>query len=159
MACALSSCKKDASAPDKTKMLVAHPWRTTAHKHIEAQEVIVGAPFVTVEDSYARYNACYRDNILTFQNDNQAISNTGSLHCSSAEPASFNNHWYLTKDEGTLLTDGLYPMLGQNYVYGSILEYELVDLTDSTLKLKISSHYSQSSFPVSVTDEYTFSAL
>lgn len=156
---ALSSCKKDSSAPDKTKMLVAHPWRITAHKHTEVQESISGAPLVTVEDTYALYNACYRDNVLTFQNDNQAICNTGSVHCSSAEPASFNNHWYLTKDEGTLLTDGLYPMLGLSYVTSSIIEYELVDLTNSALKLKISYPYSRSSFPINVTDEYTFSAL
>ncbi|MBD2713743.1 hypothetical protein KBK19_01700 [Microvirga sp. STR05] len=152
--CLASSCKKETVEPDKTQMLVAHGWRTTAHTNTVTQDDVP-----LVKNSYAQYDACYRDNTMTFQNDNQAMCNTGSLHCIPGEPATFSGHWYLTKDESKLISDNLFPMMGLGFLSTGLEEFELVELSKTALKLKTSRFYYQGNVKVTITDEYTLSAL
>ena len=153
IACTLSSCKKDAPRPNKPDLLCAHAWRTTAHTITDTRDGIT-----VVENRYAKYDACHRDNIMTFSVDNRNICNMGVARCTPGEAASYNGSWYLTKEGNILLMDNLFPMVEQGSQFG-ILDFELVDLTDSAMKLKWGYSYMLGPTTVSITEEYAFSAL
>ena len=112
----LSGCKKDsdnAAAPSKTSQLTAKSWRPTDIK-VSGQSIFV-APF---------FNACDKDDFITFNADKSAIYDEGTLKCDASSPQTARGSWEFTTNETKLkLTD---PS-------GTIIEGTIVTLTSTAL--------------------------
>ena len=126
-----TSCKKDSDDPkpkSKAELITAKNWRVSADVSTE-----VGSNGQTVTtDGYAKYQACEKDDYVKFNSDKTLKSNQGTNRCNSSDPQEETGSWDFNSDQ-TKLT-----LVNPNFG-GLAIQLDLVELTATTLKTKISS--------------------
>ena len=152
-ALALGSCKKnDDNAPatptsSKTDLLTAKNWRITADKTTNT----VGT-YSTVDDDYATSPACERDNFLKFNTNKKATYDEGATKCDSSDPQTASAAWDINSD-GTKLT------LTDPSGTGLVEQKDILELTATTLRLRITSSYTAGGITATSSSETTYTAF
>lgn len=152
MSVSFSACKKDKDDPtptkSKTDMLTqsGRKWKITADV-----TAITAAGATITNDNYATdYDACDKDDFVTFQASKVLVSDEGATKCVSSSPQTENGTWDFNSDQSKFLITA--PMLGN-----TTITFDIVEITDATLKIKQSDN---TSIPGAVsTQTITFSSF
>lgn len=118
------SCKKDKeenSAKTKTELLTTGTWKLISYTSNPAYDWYGNGNFAT--DIFNALNPCERDGLDTYRTNGIVEINEGALKCNSTDPQTFTLTWAFTNNESKILYDGFD-------------EYELIELTASTMKLR-----------------------
>jgi hypothetical protein len=152
-ALALGSCKKNddnsPSAPSKTDLLTAKSWRVIADK----TTTIVGINASTTEDNYASAPACERDDFIKFGTDKTATYNEGADKCSSYAPQTTTLNWNFNSAETELVYSE------PNGGGGFAIKHEILELTTTTLRIRITFPSSSGGGTKTEIQETTYSAF
>ena len=128
---ALNACKKDDDKPvSKSSLLTTGTWAMTAAVTDDDGDGI----FET--DEFAAFDACFTDNIWTFNSNGSAVVDEGSTKCDPADPQVETGNWQMTNNETNL------TIAGETYL--------IEQLDANTLILKLS-HGSNSSSRITFT--------
>lgn len=123
---AMNACKKDDAKPvSKTDMLTSGTWKLTA----AVTDADGDGTFETNE--YATFDACFTDNIWSFNTNGSAVMDEGPTKCDPADSQVQTDSWQLTNNETNL------SFAGDTYL--------VEQLDASTLILKLSYGASSSS--------------
>ena len=137
---ALSACKKDAAPPSKTDLLTTSQWKITAFTVDPAIPVFDTQGNITgfTTDMFPYMESCSKDDTFKFKSDNTVEFDEGALKCDTTAPQTTSGTWSFKTNETILsiIEDG------------SLQDYTLMELTESSLKMK----YSQTDG----SDTYTF---
>ncbi len=114
----LTSCGKSdnntttpaATNPTKTELLTAKGWKIT------------GATANGV-DAFANFDACERDDVLTFKTNFTAITDEGATKCDPTDPQTITETWSFASNETKVILDGV--------------EATLLILNSTTLKIEL----------------------
>lgn len=98
------------TAPTKTELLTAKGWKIT------------GATANGV-DAFANYDACERDNTLTFKTNFTAITDEGATKCDPTDPQTITETWSFASNEAKVILGGV--------------EATLLTLNSTTLKIEL----------------------
>ena len=127
-----TACKKDSkddaqpAAKSKTELLTTGIWRKTTDK-----TVCNGS----TTDNFFSSDA---DNTYKFNADNSARFTFGAVHCSSTYPdADHNGTWILSSSNKFSLIDNVVGICGTQ----TIEEYDLAEITETRMLLRISGSY------------------
>lgn len=140
-----TSCKKDDDDPKpktKTELLTAKNWRITG----DVSTITSGGNTITT-DEYADYQACEKDDFIKFETNKSAKFDEGANRC-SGNTQTETGAWDFNSDESKLLLSD--PDNGPVSI-----PFDLVELTDSTLKIRISG----SSNGATYSQTYTYTAF
>lgn len=135
---AFTSCKKDDEDPKpktKAEMLTAKNWR------ISAASFTVGA---TTQDAFASLPACSKDDFTKFNADKTLLSDEGTTRCNSSDPQTVSGAWDLTSNDSKLL-------LQETPNSSSAELYDILELSDSTLKIKQTETINGTTYIVNIT--------
>lgn len=149
-ALALGSCKKSDTSPatpSKTDLLTAKSWRLSADKITST----VGTTSNTT-DEYASSPACERDNFIKFNTNKTATFDEGPTKCNTPDPQTESGTWDFNSD-GTKLT------LTDPSGSGLAIQEDILELTATTLRLRITSSYSTGGVTATSTEETTYTAF
>lgn len=142
----LTSCNKDKDDPKpktKTELLTAKNWRVTA----EVTTVVANGT-TTTEDEYAQYEACQKDDYLKFETNKVVKFDEGALKC-DGNPQTQTGTWDFNSDQTKISLS--------NSEFGPlVVPFEIVDLTETTLKVKVTIVSTPES---STTVAYTYTAF
>lgn len=149
---ALGSCKKNDSnspTPSKTDLLTAKNWRLTADKTTSTSSV---SPNSVVTDEYATSPACERDNFIKFNTNKTAVYDEGATKCSTSDPQTASAAWDFNSDATKLtFTD---PSGS-----GLSIQEDILELTATTLRLRVTSSYTAGGITATSTEETTYTAF
>jgi hypothetical protein len=112
----ISCSKKDSSVVSKKELLTSGSWKLAA---VTADEDANGTYEI---DKFATFSNCYKDNYYTFGNNGVLELNEGATKCNPGDTQTLSGTWQLTQNETHLMINSD--------------EWELVELTSSTLKWK-----------------------
>lgn len=118
------SCKKDneeAPVKTKTELLTTGPWKLTSYTSTPAYDWYGNGVFAT--NILAALNPCEADGFDTYKTNGTVEINEGALKCDPADPQTFMASWQFTNNESKIMYDGFD-------------EYELVELTETTMRLQ-----------------------
>ncbi|GAB3299471.1 hypothetical protein ACFQT0_31055 [Hymenobacter humi] len=143
----LTACQKDKdpAAPTKTDLLTATNWRLAAYTVVS-----VTAGSSTTVDAYAAYPACQRDNFIRFRPDKSILYDEGPAKCDPAISQTETSSWQWADNEQTLAV--------ASRVVNASIPYEVVELTNSTLRLRYTRKQYFGGSDLS-TDEWTYHAF
>jgi hypothetical protein len=154
-ALALGSCKKNndntpaTPTSSKTDLLTAKSWRITADKTTSTTSI---SPTSTTTDNYAASPSCERDNFIKFNTNKTAVYDEGATKCSTSDPQTESAAWDFNSDATKLtLTD---PSGS-----GLAVQEDILELTATTLRLRITSSYTLSGITATSTQETTYTAF
>ena len=118
------SCKKEEADPPKTKteLLTARPWKRTALTSQPAYDWNGNGTSDT--DIMKIMLACEKDNLEYYKTDGTVETNEGATKCDPGDPQTWTSTWEF-KDNETRI------------VWNATDEYDLVELTETTLRLRI----------------------
>lgn len=74
-------------------------------------------------------NACYKDNVLTFQSNGNGLFDEGATKCNAGDPQTINYTWNFTNNGTTLNVTG-------NVVAGQSGSFTVINLNDTQLVLQ-----------------------
>jgi hypothetical protein len=131
-----SACKKDENDSPVGKMMQAGKWQ------ISASEIIKYMDRDTSIDYYTYWRPCEQDDILEFHPDGKATSNENTDKCPEDNQEN-QFKWYLQNNDTRLMLSA-----GS----GHVIQYDIVEVTDSRLRLQAS----DSAFSVAVTAIETY---
>lgn len=94
---AFTACKKKNDAKSKTELLTKSAWMVS-----KFETKVNNSPFT---DEYPSWDACEKDNKLTFYTNNTATFDEGPLKCNSSDPQSETGPWAFTENETKLTFD------------------------------------------------------
>lgn len=117
-------CKKDSSSPSKTDLLTNKNWIATAVTVSPAYPL--GGTLVT--DFYAQLSACSKDDFIRFETPAVYKEDEGTVKCVATDPQTTIGTWAFNGDQ-TVLTVTPQGSTSQSY--------NIVDLTDSSLKYSV----------------------
>jgi Lipocalin-like domain len=126
VAASFTSCNKDEDdevvpvVPTKTELITAKNWRITSFTYKEGN-----AP---VQDVYALYGPCSRDDFYKFNADKTFLFDEGATRCSSSDPQTMTSGWDINADGSILL---LLEMKGST----TAELYNIQELTDTKLRI------------------------
>ena len=150
---ALGSCKKNddtsPASPSKADLLTAKNWRVTADK----TTTTIGTNASTTEDNYASAPACERDDFIKFGTDKTATYNEGADKCSIYAPQTTTLNWAFNSDETELVYSE------PNGGGGFAIQHKILELTASTLRIRITSSSSSGSVTKTEIQETTYAAF
>ncbi|MCS6796240.1 MAG: lipocalin family protein [Raineya sp.] len=130
-----SGCKKKKQDPSPQERILGK-WRITAWTIREGNNVF---------DLYAIMDACAKDDYWEFRTGGVLAINEGATKCSPSDPQETTGNYTLSADGKTLtITES-----------GSNTVFEVVELSSTTMKLKIT----QTNNGVTVTSEITFTKI
>jgi len=118
------SCKKDEddkTSKTKTELITTGTWKLTAYTSTPAYDWYGNGVFAT--NILAALNPCEADGFDTYKTNGTAEINEGALKCDAGDPQTFTANWQFTNNESKIMYDGFD-------------EYELVDLTETTMRLQ-----------------------
>jgi hypothetical protein len=118
------SCKKEKNEPTvktKTELLTTGTWKLTAYTSTPAYDWYGNGVFAT--DILNALNPCEVDGFDTYRANGVVEINAGPLKCDPTDPQIFTAAWVFTNNETKIMYDGFD-------------EYELVELTATTIKLR-----------------------
>ncbi|GAA4002649.1 hypothetical protein GCM10022408_12610 [Hymenobacter fastidiosus] len=118
-----TSCKKDKEEPKpktRTELLTARNWRISAATYTVGPDI---------EDVYRSVPGCTKDDFTKFNTDKTTVFDEGPTRCSTSDPQSSKGAWDLTSGDNKLL-------IQESTTSTSGELYEIVELTESTLKIK-----------------------
>ncbi len=144
----LTSCNKDKDDPKpktKTELLTAKSWRVTAD--VTTTTGITGIP--TSVNNYVTYAACEKDDFYKFEANKVFKVDEGATKCDPTDPQTEIGAWDLNSDQSKIMLSS--PELG-----GISLPFEIVELTETTLKVKASIPATPDN---TVTQSYTYTAF
>lgn len=133
-----TSCKKDDEDPKpktRTELLTAKSWRVTA------ATASVGA---TTQDLYASTPACSKDDFTKFNANKTTTFDEGATRCDPSDPQTSAGAWDLTSGDTKLLIQET-----TSSTSGEL--YEIVELSESTLKIKQSDTANGVTYTINVT--------
>jgi len=112
-----TSCNKnDSPAPTNTDYIIKAAWKFD-------KATSGGA------DVSAFINACYIDNVMTFQGNGNATFDEGATKCNAADPQTTNFNWNFTNNGSTLNVTG-------NVIAGQSGSFTVITLNDTQLVLQ-----------------------
>jgi hypothetical protein len=148
----LSACKKDSeNSPSKTDLLTSKKWRITAETETSTVTTTGSAPITTTSNQYATTPACEKDNFTQFSTNKTFVEDEGASKCDPNDPQTTSGTWDLPGDQTKLIV-GTSGVPGTN-------DFEVLELTSSTLRLRDSYSYSSSGITYSGTSEITFTSF
>jgi Lipocalin-like domain/Prokaryotic membrane lipoprotein lipid attachment site len=112
----LAACSKKDQGPTRTELLTSGSWNLTAS---ELDDDGNGTYEI---DLYASFDACFKDNFVTFQSNGQMVLDEGLTKCDPNDPQTENSTWQLSADGSKLTVDGD--------------TYDILELSNSTLRIK-----------------------
>jgi hypothetical protein len=118
------SCEKDKDEPavkTKTELLTTGTWKLTSYTSNPAYDWYGTGDYAT--DILAALNPCEADGFDTYKTNGIVEINEGALKCNPSDPQTFSASWAFTDNENKILYDGFD-------------EYELVELTATTMRLQ-----------------------
>jgi len=118
------SCEKDKENPavkTKTELITTGTWKLTAYTSNPAYDWYGTGDYAT--DILAALNPCEADGFDTYKTNGTVEINEGALKCDAGDPQTFTANWQFTNNESKIMYDGFD-------------EYELVDLTETTMRLQ-----------------------
>jgi hypothetical protein len=118
------SCKKDkdeAAAKTKTELLTTGSWKLNSYTSTPAYDWYGNGVYAT--DILAALNPCEADGFDTYKINGIVEINEGALKCGPTDPQTFTATWGFTDNENKIIYDGFD-------------EYELVELTATTMRLQ-----------------------
>ena len=118
------SCKKDkdeAAVKTKTELLATGSWKLTSYTSTPAYDWYGTGDYAT--DILAALNPCEADGFDTYKTNGLVEINEGAIKCDPADPQTFTARWQFTNNESKIMYDGFD-------------EYELVELTATTMRLQ-----------------------
>ncbi|HJS52959.1 MAG TPA: hypothetical protein VJ765_00405 [Chitinophagaceae bacterium] len=118
------SCKKDKedNAPKtKTELLTTGTWKLTSYTSTPAYDWYGNGVYAT--DILAALNPCEADGFDTYKINGIVEINEGAIKCDPMDPQTFTATWAFTDNENKIIYDGFD-------------EYELVELTATTMRLQ-----------------------
>lgn len=98
---AVASCKKDDDNKSRTETLTSGKWQITGSKTTTTVNNTS-----TVDDDYASWDACEKDNFITFNTNNTYTADEGATKCNSNDPQTDIGNWAFVNSEKSLLIDG-----------------------------------------------------
>lgn len=120
---AVSSCNKDDDdrVKTKTELITSGSWKLTAYTSDPAYDWYGSGVYAT--DILAALNPCEADGFDTYKINGILEINEGSLKCDPMNPQIFTASWAFRDNETKIIYDG-------------IDEYILVELTETTMRLR-----------------------
>ena len=118
------SCEKDKDEPavkTKTELLTTGTWKLISYTSNPAYDWYGTGDYAT--DILAALNPCEADGFDTYKTNGTVEINEGAIKCDPADPQTFTASWQFTDNESKIMYDGLD-------------EYELVELTATTMRLQ-----------------------
>jgi len=118
------SCKKDkdeATVKSRTELLTTGSWKLTSYTSTPAYDWYGNGVYAT--DILAALNSCEADGFDTYEINGILEINEGALKCDLIDPQTFTATWAFTDSENKIVYDGFD-------------EYELVELTATTMRLQ-----------------------
>jgi hypothetical protein len=118
------SCEKSKEEPvvkTKSELITTGTWKLTAYTSNPAYDWYGNGVFST--NILAVLNPCEADGFDTYKTNGTVEINEGALKCDPANPQTFTASWQFTNNESKILYDGFD-------------EYELVELTMTTMRLQ-----------------------
>lgn len=91
--CTKSDDKTTTPTPTKTELLTAKGWKIT-------EATVNGV------DAFSNFDACERDNILTFKTNFTAITDEGATKCDPNDPQTITETWSFASNETKVILDG-----------------------------------------------------
>jgi hypothetical protein len=125
-ALAFTGCSKDDEVPADVRMLTAKNWRLCSSFRITTFTYPTGSGTIT-DDVYAISPGCDKDDYWKFQTDKTMFVDEGPSKCRTEYPQVDRSTWELGENPKRL-------WIGPS---GSAREYELLKLTNDTLRLKL----------------------
>jgi hypothetical protein len=116
----LMQCKKDEAPPKPASELILGSWLMTADNFSPAYDYLGNGSKIT--DAFPLYDACAKDDILTFKTNSEGEFNEGGTKCDAADPQSIPFLWTLKNNDKTLNISAL-------------SDYTIVQLDNTTMKL------------------------
>ena len=120
---AIASCNKDDDdrVKTKTELITSGSWKLTAYTSNPAYDWYGSGVYAT--DILAALNPCEADGFDTYKINGILEINEGSLKCDPMNPQIFTASWAFADNESKIIYDG-------------IDEYILVELTETTMRLR-----------------------
>ena len=118
------SCEKDKEEPavmTKTELITTGTWKLTAYTSNPAYDWYGTGNYAT--NILNALNPCEADGFDAYKNNGIVEINEGALKCDPADPQTFTASWQFTNNESKIMYDGFD-------------EYELVELTTTTMRLQ-----------------------
>ena len=118
------SCKKDkeeATAKTKTELLTTGTWKLTSYTSTPAYDWYGNGVYAT--NILAALDPCEADGFDTYKINGIVEINEGAIKCDPMDPQTFTATWAFTDNENKIIYDGFD-------------EYELVELTATTMRLQ-----------------------
>ena len=118
------SCEKNKEEPavkTKSELITTGTWKLTAYTSNPAYDWYGNGVFAT--NILAVLNPCEADGLDTYKPNGTVEINEGALKCDPADPQTSTESWQFTNNESKILYDGFD-------------EYELVELTMTTMRLQ-----------------------
>jgi hypothetical protein len=115
---ALASCSKD-DDPSTVELLKSDKgWILTALVTDPAYDIFG----TQVTDLYAQFEACAKDDLYFFQDDNKYLFDEGATKCDPTDPQTDTGTWLLSTDEKVMTVDGE--------------SWDIIEINKNTLKVK-----------------------
>lgn len=123
----VSACKKD-SEPTKKELLTGKNWKLTAYT-VDPSFPIVDdlGNIIYTNDFYAQMSDCDTDDLTKYNTDGTAIYDEGPSKCDPAYIQTTPGTWVFSADESVITIN----------FNDSPASYTILELTSSTLKMKI----------------------
>ncbi len=118
------SCEKDKEEPTvktKTELITTGTWKLVSYTSDPAYDWYGTGDYAT--DILDALNPCEADGFDTYKSDGTMEINEGLLKCDPVDPQTFTASWQFTDNESKIMYDGFD-------------EYELVELTATTMRLQ-----------------------
>ena len=118
------SCDKEKEEPTvktKTELITTGTWKLTSYTSNPAYDWYGTGDYAT--DILAALNPCEADGFDTYKTDGTVEINEGPIKCDPGDPQTFTASWQFTNNESKIMYDGFD-------------EYELVELTETTMRLQ-----------------------
>ncbi|MCC2545994.1 hypothetical protein LJY25_06020 [Hymenobacter sp. BT175] len=138
VAASFTACSKEDDPKTKTELITAKSWRMTAF----TITTTTGSN-TTTQDLYASAGACSKDNFTKFNTDKRVIFDEGTTKCSTTDPQSETGNWDFTANEAKLLLS--------EPGSSSAITYDLVELSESTLKLRATEVFGTTTYVDNIT--------
>lgn len=131
----IGGCKKEeTSAPkSKTELLCAHYWKAAALT-VNPPLDIAGTP---ISDLFATFDPCEKDDLVKYNTDKTVIYDEGATKCDPSSSQTTSSTWSFNSDETILTEDDE--------------DLTLVELNETTLKLKITQNIAGVDYTYSIT--------
>lgn len=110
------ACSKKDKDPTRTELLTSGSWTLTGS---ELDDDGNGTYEI---DLYPFFDACFKDNFITFHSNGVKVDDEGVTKCDPNDPQTENSNWQLNTDGSILTVDGE--------------TYDVLELTQSTLRIK-----------------------